>query len=197
VPSPGAQGPSWPAGSTAASSSPPESRSSRYSWQASQRSSSRTPAVTTRNSSSRPVTAAIAWLRLDRRVRASTRRRESSYMRAFSIAPATSDAVWTRNVRTPSSNSRGASVCSTTVPSAGPERAGMGTATIDWKRSSSSSGTYFMRGSAIACSRMNSGVPFRATHPASPSSRPNSTRPTRCAYTCEAARRRRRSPSRR
>ena len=37
-------------------------------------------------------------------------------------------------------------------------RAMTGTATIDWKRSSSSSGTYFMRGSSSAWSRMNSGV---------------------------------------
>src|SRR4051812_31195262 len=113
------------------------------------------------------------------------------------MAPATSDAVWARNVSTPSSNSRGASVCRTTVPRAEPERAGIGTATIDWKRSSSISGTYFMRGSVIACSRMNSGVPLRATQPASPSSRPISTCPTRCAYTCDAARSRSRSPSRR
>jgi hypothetical protein len=114
-------------------------------------------------------------------VSASTRRRVSSYSRAFSIAPATRDAVWARNVSTPSSNSRGATVCSTTVPSADPERAGIGTATIDWKRSSSISGTYFMRGSAIAFSRMNSGMPLRATQPARPSSIPISTRPTRCA----------------
>ena len=67
------------------------------------------------------------------------------------------------------------------MPSGGPERAGIGTATIDWKRSSSISAKYFMRGSAIACSRMNSGVPLRATQPARPSSSPISTRPTRCA----------------
>ena len=102
-------------------------------------------------------TAAIACERLDRRVSASTRRRVSSYRRAFSIAPATSEAVWARNVSAPSSNSRGATVCRTTVPSAGPDRAGIGTATIDWKRSSSISGKYFIRGSARAWSRMNSG----------------------------------------
>ena len=54
----------------------------------------------------------------------------------------------------------------------------MGTATIDWNCSSSSSGTYFMRGSERAASRMNAGSPVRATQPVSPSSRANSTLPT-------------------
>ena len=111
------------------------------------------------------------------------------------MAPATSEAVWTSTLSTPSSNSRGASVCSTTTPSASPARAGIGTATIDWKRSSSISGTYFMRGSAIASSRMKAGRRLRATQPASPSPTPNSTRPTRWLYTRDAARRRSRSPS--
>ena len=114
-------------------------------------------------------------------VSSSTRSRVSSYRRAFSIAPATSDAVCTRKLRTPSSNSRGATVCSTTTPSTSPERAGIGTATIDWKCSSSSSGTYFMRGSESASSRMNAGSPVRATQPVSPSSSANSTLPTTCA----------------
>ena len=85
-------------------------------------------------------------------------------------------------------NSRGASVCSTITPIESLARERMGTATIDWKRSSSSSGTYFIRGSAIAFSRMNSGVPWRATHPASPSSSRIWTSPTAEAYTGDAAR---------
>ena len=78
-----------------------------------------------------------------------------------------------------SSNSRGATVCSTTTPSTSPERAGTGTATIDWKCSSSISGTYFMRGSVSASSRMNAGALVRATQPVRPSSTPHSSRPTR------------------
>ena len=59
-----------------------------------------------------------------------------------------------------------------------PERAGIGTATIDWKRSSSSSGTYFMRGSASACSRMNSGR-CRCAPPSRRAPRRARTRPGR------------------
>ena len=69
-----------------------------------------------------------------------------------------------------------------------PLRARIGTATIDWKRSSSSSGTNFIRGSSIAPSRMNSGVRCRATHPVSPSSIENETSSTAAANTGEAAR---------
>ena len=69
-----------------------------------------------------------------------------------------------------------------------PARDRIGTATIDWKRSSSSSGTNFIRGSSIALSRMNSGVRWRATQPVSPSSTENWTLPTASAYTGEAAR---------
>ena len=57
----------------------------------------------------------------------------------------------------------------------------IGTATIDWKRSSSISGTYFMRGSASAFSRMKAGVLVRATQPVRPSSSPQDRFPTRCA----------------
>ena len=92
-------------------------------------------------------------------------------------------------------NSCGALVWSTITPIVSPARARIGTATIDWKRSSSSSGMYFMRGSAIALSRMNSGVRWRATHPVSPSSSPICTVPTASANTGEAARIVRRSPS--
>ena len=76
-------------------------------------------------------------------------------------------------------NSRGASVCSTITPSVSLERDRIGTATIDWKRSSCSSGMYFMRGSFIARSRMNSGVRLRATHPVRPSSIASCTLPDR------------------
>ena len=72
-------------------------------------------------------------------------------------------------------------MCSTTTPSTSPERAGTGTATIDWKCSSSSSGTYFMRGSDSASSRMKAALPVRATQPVRPSSSANSTLPTTCA----------------
>ena len=68
----------------------------------------------------------------------------------------------------------------TTTPITSPSRASTGTATIDWNRSSSSSGTYFMRGSSSALSRMNSGVFVRATQPVSPSSTPQPSVPTRC-----------------
>ena len=73
----------------------------------------------------------------------------------------------------------------------------MGTATIDWKCSSSSSEKYFMRGSSIAFSRMNAGALRRATQPERPSSMPMSSLPTRWAYTSDAARNRSRLPSRR
>ena len=66
----------------------------------------------------------------------------------------------------------------TTTPITSPDLARIGTATIDWKSSSSSSGTNFMRASAIAFSRMNSGVLVRATQPASPSSTLIPTSPT-------------------
>ena len=46
---------------------------------------------------------------------------------------ATSDAVCTRKLRTPSSNSRGASVWRTTTPITSSRGASTGTATIDWK----------------------------------------------------------------
>ena len=55
--------------------------------------------------------------------------------------------MWTRKLSTSSSNSRGASVCRTTTPITSPPFARIGTATIDWKLSSSSSGTNFIRGS--------------------------------------------------
>ena len=80
-----------------------------------------------------------------------------------------------------SSNSRGASVCRTMTPITSPSLASTGTAIIDWKRSSSSSGTYFMRGSCRAFSRMNSGVLVRATQPVRPSLSPHASSPTRCA----------------
>jgi len=84
----------------------------------------------------------------------------------------------TSSLSVSSVNSRGASVWSTITPIAAPARARIGTATIDWKRSSSSSGKNFVRGSAIALSRMNSGVLWRATQPVSPSSSRICTTPT-------------------
>lgn len=77
------------------------------------------------------VTAAIRWLKAVNAVSASTRRRVSPYSVAFSIAPATSEAVCMMKLRTSSSNSRGAAVCSSMTPSTRPERSGSGTATID------------------------------------------------------------------
>ena len=62
-----------------------------------------------------------------------------------------------------------------------PSARAIGTATIDWKRSSSSSGTYLKRGSAIAFSRMNAGRLLRATQPVSPSPSPIDTAPDRPA----------------
>ena len=69
-------------------------------------------------------------------------------------------------------------MCRTTTPITAPDLARIGTATIDWNFSSSSSGMNFIRGSAMAFSRMNSGVLLRATQPASPSSMPSESSPT-------------------
>ena len=77
-------------------------------------------------------------------------------------------------------NSRGASVWSTITPIVSLARETIGTATIDWKRSSSRSGTYFIRGSAIALSRMNSGCRWRATHPVEPLVEPHLHDADRC-----------------
>ena len=88
--------------------------------------------------------------------------------------------MWTSSLSVSSVNSRGASVCSTITPIVSLARERMGTATIDWKRSSSRSGTYFIRGSAIAFSRMNSGVPWRATHPVEPLVEPHLDLSDRC-----------------
>ena len=96
--------------------------------------------------------------------------------------------MWTSSFSVSSVNSRGASVWSTITPIVSLARERIGTATIDWKRSSSRSGKYFIRGSAIALSRMNSGWRWRATHPVSPSSRRICTTSTAAAYTGEAAR---------
>ena len=90
--------------------------------------------------------------------------------------------------RVSSPNSWGACVCSTITPIVSPARDRIGTAAIDWNRSSSSNGTYFIRGSAIAWSRMNSGVRWRATQPVSPSWTEKRTRPTASENTGEAAR---------
>ena len=96
-----------------------------------------------------------------------------------------------------SPNSCGARVCSTITPMVSPARDRMGTAAIDWKDSSSSSGTYFMRGSCIARSRMNSGRRWRATQPARPSWTEKRTWPTASPNTGDAARMTRSPPSRR
>ena len=96
--------------------------------------------------------------------------------------------MWTSSLSVSSPNSCGASVCSTITPIVSPARERIGTAAIDWKRSSWSSGTYFIRGSSIAWSRMNSGVRWRATQPVRPSWTENGTLPTASPNTGEAAR---------
>ena len=69
-----------------------------------------------------------------------SRRRVCSYRRAFSIAPATRLAAWTRKSESASVNSRGASACSEITPTTSPALLRRGTATIDWYCSSSASG---------------------------------------------------------
>ena len=81
------------------------------------------------------------------------------------------------------------------TPIVSPARDSTGTAAIDWNRCSWSSGTYFIRGSFIAWSRMNSGVRWRATQPVRPSSIENCTFPTASLNTGEAARMIRCEPS--
>ena len=104
------------------------------------------------------------------------------------MAPETSEAMWVRRLGVSSPNSCGARVCRTITPIVSPARDRIGTAAIDWKDSSSSSGTYFMRGSTIALSRMNSGRRWRATQPVSPSWTEKRTLPTASPNTGEAAR---------
>ena len=161
---------------------------SRSNWQMSAPSRRSEPSTITSPSSAAPVTSATRWAMSARPVRAPTRRRSWSYSWAFSIAPETSEAMWTSSFRIPSPNSWGAFVCRTITPIVSPARDGIGTATIDWKRCSWSSGTYFIRGSSIARSRMNSGVRWRATQPASPSLIESWTLPTASRNTGEAAR---------
>jgi hypothetical protein len=70
-----------------------------------------------------------------------------------------------------------------------------GTARSDWNFSSSSSGKYFVRGSARAFSRMKAGSPRSAAHQARPSPRSMTTLPACRSYGGDAARSTRRSPS--
>ena len=123
-----------------------------------------------------------------------TRSRASSYIRAFSIALATSDAEVTRKSTSSSENSRGASVWAVMTPITSPERPMTGSASSDWNFSSSSSGKYFVRGSASAFSRMKAGSPRSAAHHASPSPRSIATLPACFSYGGDAARSTSRSP---
>ena len=107
-----------------------------------------------------------------------SRRRVCSYRRAFSIAPATRLAAWTRKSESASVNSRGASACSEITPTTSPALLRSGTATIDWYCSSSASGTTFARGSVSAPSVRKTGWLCSATHPARPSPRSNRSRST-------------------
>ena len=65
-------------------------------------------------------------------------------------------------------NARGASVWALITPITVPSRAAIGTLSSDWKRSSSSSGTYTTRGSSSRLSGMNAGSLRSAAHQASP-----------------------------
>ena len=75
-----------------------------------------------------------------------SRRRVSSYSRAFSMAPATSVAAWTRKSESARVNSRGAWACSAITPITWPDLACSGAAHSDWYFSSSASGTTLARG---------------------------------------------------
>jgi hypothetical protein len=63
------------------------------------------------------------------------------------------------------------------TPITSPERAMTGSASSDWNFSSSSSGKYFVRGSASAFSRMKAGSLRSTAHHASPSPRSMTTLP--------------------
>ncbi len=124
----------------------------------------------------------------DRRSSSCTRRRVASYSRAFSIAPATSDAEWITNVASSSVSVRGASECRPITPNSAPSFAISGTDTIDWYFSSSNSGKYRARGSASASEGMKIGWRCSDTQPAKPSPGASVVTPTASAYCSEAAR---------
>ena len=85
-------------------------------------SSRRIPSVTAGPISPASPAVATSCASPDRLVSASTRRRCWSYSCAFSIAPDTSEAMWTSSLSVSSVNSRGASVWSTITPIVSPAR---------------------------------------------------------------------------
>ena len=117
-----------------------------------------------------------------------TRRRVASYSRAFSIAPATSEAEWITKLASSSVSVRGACECRPMTPNTAPSFAISGTDTIDWYFSSSNSGKYRARGSASASDGMKIGWRCSLTQPAKPSPGASVARPTASAYCDDAAR---------
>jgi hypothetical protein len=118
----------------------------------------------------------------------------SSWRRAFSIAPATSEALETRKSTSLSVNSRGASVWREITPMTPPSFPRIGTERSDWNRSSSSSATYFERGSVMTF-WAKAGSRRSAAHHAIPSPRSSTISSTRAAYGSGAAARTSRPPS--
>ena len=134
------------------------------------------------------VAPATARLRSDRPSTTASRRVVSSNRRAFSIAPATRLAAWTRNSTSLWVNSLGASACSAMTPITSPDLAFSGAPQSDWYFSSSASGTILTRGSASAFSEMKTGWLLAATQPDRPSPGSKRSRPTSAPYGSDTAR---------